>query len=353
MLARLARELPIGDYLYEPKWDGFRALAFAWGQGDTALAELQSRHGRPLGRYFPEITEALAAVAVPGRELVVDGEIVIAGPAGFDFAALMMRIHPAGSRVARLRAEAPARFIAFDLLALDGVDLTTAPFADRRRRLEALLAGAPAPLRLTPATSDPAEARAWLARFHGQGIDGVVAKDRALTYQPGRRAMVKVKHEETVDCVVAGMRLRPAGDAAGAGVASLLLGLYDGDVLRHVGVTSSFTEARRGELLRALAPLVTGVAGHPWEHGFNLGRSPMGRLPGAAGRWDAGEMARDWLPLRPARVCEVTYDQRDGQRFRHPARFLRWRDDRDPRSCRLEQLAAGGPTPADLVGIER
>jgi ATP-dependent DNA ligase len=353
MLARLARELPVGDYIYEPKWDGFRALAFA-GVPDGAAVEvaLQSRHGRPLGRYFPELTDALLSLARDRRGFVLDGEIVIAGPEGFDFAALLNRIHPAATRVDRLRAETPASFIAFDLLALDGADLMSEPFAERRRALEALLEGGPAPLLVTPATADPAEAQAWLRDFHGRGVDGVVAKARALPYEPGKRRMVKVKHEETVDCVVAGLRLRRDPDPGGeprVSVASLLLGLYDGECLRHVGVTSSFTEARRLELLHELAPLVVTAAGHPWERGFNLGPSPMGRLPGSAGRWDAGEMDRDWVPLRPSRVCEITYDQRDGERFRHPGRFLRWRDDRDPRSCTMDQLASLGPTPARLL----
>jgi ATP-dependent DNA ligase len=355
MLARLARELPVGDYIYEPKWDGFRAVAFAQCQsGREPQVEIQSRHGRPLGRYFPELTEALTSLAASRGGLVIDGEIVIAGPGGFEFAALLNRIHPAASRVDRLSAETPASFIAFDLLALDGADLMAAPFADRRRALEALLADARPPLLLTPATSDVTDANAWLRDFHGRGVDGVVAKGRALRYEPGRRTMVKVKHEETVDCVVAGMRLRRDPDSSGGfrvSVASLLLGLYDGDggSLRHVGVASTFTLERRLELLDELAPLVVGAEGHPWEHDFNLGPSPMGRLPGSAGRWAAAEMERDWVPLCPSRVCEITYGQRDGERFRHPGRFLRWRDDREPRSCTLEQLAFLGPAPAALL----
>jgi ATP-dependent DNA ligase len=360
MLARLARELPLGNFWYEPKWDGLRALGFVTREA----IDLRSRHGRPLGRYFPEIVAALGALAEAGSDgdaappLVVDGEIVVPAAGGFDFAALLGRIHPAASRVEKLRRESPARLVVFDLLAAGGASLLDAPFAERRARL-ARVFSSPAgdALSLTPATEDPAVARRWLDAFHGRGIDGIVAKDRALTYQPGRRAMVKVKREATVDCVVAGVRVATVEDGAGAGppagpvpvTASLLLGLYDGSVLRHVGVASSFTDARRRELVALWAPFVTGPEGHPWEHGFNVGRSPMGRLPGSAGRWDAADMERDWIPLRPALVCEVAYDQRDGARFRHPARFVRWRPDRDPRSCALDQLEELGAPPVELL----
>jgi ATP-dependent DNA ligase len=246
----------------------------------------------------------------------------------------------------------------FDVLVAGGASLLDAPFAARRARLARLVSRDPgALLSLTPATDDPALARRWLQAFHGRGIDGIVAKARGLTYQPGRRAMVKVKHEATVDCVVAGVRVAAVEEGGGAGspgrrvpvTASLLLGLHDGGVLRHVGVTSSFTDARRRELVEIWAPLVTRPEGHPWQHGFNLGRSPMGRLPGSAGRWEAGEMERDWIPLRPELVCEVAYDQRDGARFRHPARFVRWRPDRDPRSCALDQLGDLGAPPTELL----
>ena len=347
MLARLERVLPAGDYFYEPKWDGFRALAFvdpAAARG--AAVDLRSRHGRALGRYFPELVEALRA---PGRSFVLDGEIVVARPDRFDFAALLTRIHPAGSRVERLRREAPATFIAFDLLARDGEDLRPAPFAARRAALVALLAGAASgALTVTPATADLERARGWLERYHGRGIEGVIAKARDLPYQPGKRAMIKVKREHTVDVVVAGLRLRRARDGR-LTLGSLLLGLHDGVVLRHVGVSATFTAQQRRELLGALAPLVVPPEGHPWEHGFNVGRSPMGRLPGSAGRWDAGEMVRDWVPLAPVRVCEVAYDQRDGARFRHPARLVRWRPDRDPASCGFDQLASDQASPAEVL----
>jgi ATP-dependent DNA ligase len=323
MLAELRRELPVGDYLYEPKWDGLRCLAFV----ESGEVDLRSRHGRPLGRYFPELTSALAAL---GRRLVADGEIVIAGERGFDFAALLNRTHPAASRVARLSRETPATLVVFDLLELDGVPLGV--FAERRRALVQLFPSS-GPLQATPATADPEVARGWLDRA-GKGIDGVVAKSLDLPYQPGKRAMIKVKRERTADCVVAGFRLA-AGERA---VASLLLGLWDGAELRHVGVSSSFTRERRRQLFDELRPLITDLSGHPWERGFNVGRSPMGRLPGAAGRWDPDEMEADWIPLRPELVVEVAYDHLDDRRFRHPARWVRWRPDREARSCTFEQL---------------
>jgi ATP-dependent DNA ligase len=329
MLGRLVRELPSGDYLYEPKWDGFRCLAFR--DGDDV--DLRSRNQRPLARYFPEIVEAL--LALPSQELALDGELVVATPGGLDFQALLARLHPAASRVARLSAETPASLVAFDLLALDGEDLQQRPFHERRRRLASLLEYAQPPLFLTPATDDAQRAAGWLDRFQGAGIDGVVAKHPELRYEPGRRSMVKVKHERTADCVVAGFRWlvdRPLPS-------SLLLGLYDdAEHLAHVGIASAFSEARRRELLEQLRSHVVPLAGHPWEHGFLLSGGAAGRLPGSAGRWAPDEMAQDWTPLAPRLVCEVAYDQLDGLRFRHPARFRRWRPDRDPGSCRLEQL---------------
>jgi ATP-dependent DNA ligase len=237
--------------------------------------------------------------------------------------------------VARLSGETPATFVAFDLLAEGSEDLRQRPFEERRARLAALLAGAAAPLRLTPATRDPAVARGWLHAADGAGIDGVIAKRRDLSYAPGRRALVKVKPERTVDCVVAGLRAF-AGEPV---VASLLLGLWDEDALRHVGVASSFPERERRALFADLARLVVPLAGHPWELGFNVASSPTGRLAGSAGRWDPREMNLDWTPLAPERVVEVAYDRLDDLRFRHPARLVRWRPDRDPGSCRLDQLA--------------
>jgi ATP-dependent DNA ligase len=320
MLARLARELPRDGFLYEPKWDGFRCLAFRAGDE----VELRSRHDRPLGRYFPELVESVRAL--PAARVVLDGEIV---PDDDDFTSLMARIHPAASRIERLRRESPATFVAFDLLAVGDVDLRSRAFADRRASLERVLAHAHGPIALTPLTGDEAVAAAWL-----EDHEGVVAKHETLAYQAGKRAMVKVKAERTADCVVAGFRWL----VDRALPSSLLLGLHDdGGVLHHVGVASSFSEAQRVELLGVLGPLVTPLEGHPWERGFLRAGGPTGRLPGAAGRWTP-EMTMDWTPVAPDRVCEVAYDQRDGSRFRHPARFIRWRPDRDPRSCSLDQL---------------
>ncbi len=330
MLARLARELPPGDFAYEPKWDGFRCLVFA----EAGAVDLRSRHGRPFARYFPELTEAIAALPRPA---VLDGEIVVPREGGLAFEPLLARLHPSPSRVARLARETPAAIVLFDLLAEGAEDLRPRPLVERRARLEALLGGAPAALRITPATGDAAIARGWLDRPIGCGIDGVVAKRRDLPYEAGRRGWVKVKREQTADCVVAGFRTY-AGEPAL--VASLLLGLWDpAGALVHVGVSSSFPDAERRALFERLRPLAVPLAGHPWERGFNVGASPVGRLAGSAGRWDPAEMSLDWSAIVPAHVAEVAYDQLDGLRFRHPARFVRWRPDREPRSCALEQLA--------------
>jgi ATP-dependent DNA ligase len=327
MLARLARELPVGDLLYEPKWDGFRCLAFAHG----GAVDLRSRHQRPLGRYFPELVAALAALREPAA---IDGEIVSAAPGG-GFEALLARLHPSPSRVARLARTSPATLVAFDLLALGGDDLRARPFAERRARLERLVTGAAPAVQLTPATEDPALARAWLGAPFGSGIDGVVAKRKDLPYTAGRRTMVKVKRERTADCVVAGFRTYADVPA----VASLLLGLWDGaGALVHVGVSSSFPDADRFALFDRLSRAGVPLAGHPWEKGFNLGASPVGRLAGSAGRWDPAEMTLDWTAVAPSAVAEVAYDQLDRLRFRHPARFVRWRPDREACSCTLDQL---------------
>jgi ATP-dependent DNA ligase len=331
MLARLARELPGGGHAYEPKWDGFRCLAFV-GPG---AVDLRSRHQRPLARYFPELVEALGWLGPRGA--VLDGEIVVTGPRGLDFTLLLDRLHPSRSRVARLRAETPAALVAFDLLAEGEEDLRPRPFSERRVRLEALLRGAPPPLRPTPLTLDRGLARRWLGAPGGAGIDGVVAKPLDAPYVPGKRALVKVKPERTADCVVAGFRTY-AGEPA---VASLLLGLHAAGALVHVGVASSFPERTRRALFDALRPLSVPLAGHPWERGFNLSPSPVGRLRGSAGRWDPAEMTQDWNAIRPERVVEVAYDRLDGGRFRHPARFVRWRPDREAASCTFDQLAAG------------
>jgi ATP-dependent DNA ligase len=339
MLARLARELPADGYLYEPKWDGFRCLAFR----DGAEVDLRSRNDRPLARYFPEVVEAL--LALPEPRLALDGELVVARDGGLDFPSLLGRIHPAQSRVERLRRESPAGYVAFDVLAAGAEDVRTTPFVERRALLARLLTSARPPLYLTPLTDDVNVASGWLERFRGGGIDGIVAKHRELRYDAGARRMVKVKTEHTADCVVAGFRWqldRPA-------VASLLLGLYDTDSeLCHVGVAASFRDEQRRELAEELLPLAVMLDDHPWARGFLLGGGATGRLAGAAGRWTP-EMEHDWVPVRPGRVCEVAYDQLDGHRFRHAARFVRWRPDRDARSCTLDQLETAAPDVVELL----
>jgi ATP-dependent DNA ligase len=328
MLARLTRELPSGDLTFEPKWDGFRTLAFIEG-GDI---DLRSRHDRPLARYFPEVVAGLGA-ATHGLDVALDGEIVLAGDGSRDFGRLMSRLHPAASRVEQLSRESPAAFIAFDILAVDDDDLRDRPFIERRARLEDLLAAAAPPVFITAATRDRAEAEAWLATYRGEGVDGVVAKPDDLGYEPGRRSMIKVKLERTVDCVVAGLRLFP-----GPAVSSLILGLYDDDGrLHHVGVVTNLPVAERIRLVGELAPLAIDLEDHPWRDGFIIGASPLGRLKGSAARWTP-DMEHDWVPLRPTVVAEVAVDQVDGDRFRHPARLHRWRRDRTPESCTLDQL---------------
>ncbi len=341
MLARLAREIPADGFLYEPKWDGFRCLVFRNGED----VDLRSRHDRPLSRYFPELVAGSRSLATD--RFVLDGEIVVASPAGSDFAALLARLHPAASRVERLRRETPAAFIAFDLLAVGDEDLTPRPFAERRSLLSALLADAAPPIHLTPLTDAPALAADWLARYEGGGVDGVVAKHAGLPYRPGVRAMVKVKRERTADCVVAGFRWLVDRPLLG----SLMLGLYDdAGRLEHVGVVTGFTDRHRQELTDEFGPLVVPLEGHPWEHGFLLQGGPTGRLKGSAGRWTP-EMQRDWIPVAPERVCEAGYDQLDGRRFRHPARFRRWRPDREPRSCTFEQFESTTEPLAELLTL--
>jgi ATP-dependent DNA ligase len=327
MLAALTRDLPEGDdWYFEPKWDGFRCLVFR--EGDAV--DLRSRNQRPFARYFPEIVDALRAVACD--RFVLDGELVVLGGSSFDFTALLSRLHPAASRVARLSRETPASYVAFDALAVDDEDLRAASFSERRSRLESLLHDAP--VMITPSTRSRDVARAWLAGAHGGGIDGVVAKRADLRYDPGRRAMTKVKPERTIDCVVGGFRYLSGRAVLG----SLLLGLYDeAGALRHIGVASSFSAATRQTLLAELDRHVMPLAGHPWQQGFGIDPSPVGRLKGAAGRWTP-DLEADWVPVRPDLVCEVAIDQTDGARLRHPARFRRWRPDRDARSCTLDQV---------------
>jgi ATP-dependent DNA ligase len=331
MLAKLADELPAeGAFLYEPKWDGFRAIVF---RGGSELY-IQSRDSRPLDRYFPELRDALLERLPKG--CVVDGEIVIATPKGLDFDALQLRLHPAQSRVAKLAKETPSSFVAFDLLAAGGKNLMATPLAERRQRLEALLATVEPPVHLTPATRERGIAADWLKRFEGAGLDGVIAKPDQSPYLPGKRAMIKVKHARTADCVVAGFRWHKSGKDA---VGSLLLGLYDDKgVLHHVGVTSSFTMPMRKQLVKELAPLrKNAFENHPWREWAQAAESETQRMPGAQSRWSAGKDL-SWEPLRIERVCEVKYDHLQGDRFRHGAVFLRWRPDKPPEDCRYDQL---------------
>jgi ATP-dependent DNA ligase len=340
MLAAPQAALPEGDgWAYEPKWDGFRCIVFR--DGDELF--LQSRDLRPLERYFPELTAPLLA-ALPDRA-VVDGEVVIAGPRGLDFDALLLRIHPAASRVRLLAAETPASFVAWDLLALGDDDLRERPFAERR---EALVAGIDADVpavHVTPLTRDVALARDWFDRFEGAGLDGVIAKRLDGRYQPAKRGWVKVKHARTADVAVAGFRWHK--DEAGSGVGSLIVGLHDdAGTLHHAGVASGFTAARRRELVEELAPLREGALdGHPWRDWASpeLAEAAYGqRMPGATSRWNRGKDL-SWEPLRVELVAEVAYDHLQGDRFRHATRLVRWRPDRRPEGCRYDQLEATPP----------
>ena len=331
MLAKLTADLPVADgFFYEPKWDGFRAIVFR-SQSDVFI---QSRDLRPLDRYFPELHDALIERLPAG--CVLDGEIVIVTAKGLDFDALQLRLHPAASRVAKLAKETPSAFVAFDLLAEEGRDLRGLTQAERRAKLEKMLAGARSPLHLTPATRDVAIARDWLARFEGAGLDGVIAKPEAAAYQPGKRAMLKIKHARTADCAVAGFRWHKSGNDA---IGSLLLGLYDNrGTLHHVGVTSAFSMARRRELVTELAPLRQGALDdHPWKDRAGASGAGTTRMPGGQSRWSAGKDL-SWEPLRVERVCEVRYDHMQGDRFRHGTTFTRWRPDKPARDCRYDQL---------------
>jgi ATP-dependent DNA ligase len=342
MLAKLADEIPGGaGWSYEPKWDGFRAIVFR-GPSDVFI---QSRDLRPLDRYFPELHEVFLRELPDG--CVVDGEIVIATAHGLDFDALQLRLHPAASRVAKLASETPAAFVAFDLLAVDGHDVREEPQQERRARLEALIGKGSAGIHLTPATRDRGVAIEWLARFEGAGLDGVVAKPETGSYQPGKRAMVKVKHARTADCVVAGFRWFKGTDDA---VGSLLLGLYDeAGTLHHVGVTSAFSMEMRRQLARELAPLrKDALSGHPWRDWADAGAGGEARMPGGQSRWSAGKDL-SWEPLRVERVCEVKYDHLQGPRFRHATIFLRWRPDRQPQDCRYDQLDVTAPFELEKV----
>jgi len=342
MLAKSVDGIPepgsvAGGLSYEPKWDGFRAIVF---RGGNELF-IQSRDLRPLDRYFPELHDALLTGLPDG--CVLDGEIVIATPRGLDFDRLQLRLHPAASRVAKLAKETPAAFVAFDVLAVDGRDVRDLAQSERRTCLEQLLEGVAPPIHLTPMTHEAAEASEWLARFEGAGLDGVIAKLASGTYQPGKRAMIKVKHVRTADCVVAGFRWHKAGRDERVG--SLLLGLYDDEGgLHHVGVTSSFTMTMRRELVTELAPLREhALEQHPWREWAEAGGgAETTRMPGGQSRWSAGKDL-SWEPLRIERVCEVKYDHMQGPRFRHAAVFQRWRLDRQPRDCGYDQLEVTAP----------
>ena len=341
MLAKLTEAVPEGHFLFEPKWDGFRAIVFRGGRGEIFI---QSRDLRPLDRYFPELSAALLEQLPDG--CAVDGEIVIATPKGLDFDALQMRLHPAASRVAKLALDTPSSFVAFDLLAADGADLRERPQTARRAELERLLAHAQPPVHLTPLTRDRTQAIEWLAKFDGAGLDGVIAKPAHGIYEPGKRAMIKIKHARTADCVVAGFRWHKTGPNELVG--SLLLGLFDdAGHLHHVGVTSSFTMAARRALATELEPLRAGALdGHPWRA---WAASDGGtRMPGGQSRWSAGKDL-SWEPLRIARVCEVKYDHMQGDRFRHAAVFQRWRPDRQPQDCRYDQLEVTTPFELEKV----
>ena len=343
MLAKPARELPAeGPFLYEPKWDGFRAIVFRGGSD----VFIQSRDLRPLDRYFPELHDVFLTTLPDG--CVIDGEIVIATPHGLDFGALQMRLHPAASRVEKLSQETPARFVAFDVLAAGGKDVRHTPQVERRVLLETLLAKAMPPVHVTPVTRDRALAVEWLARFEGAGLDGVIAKPELAVYQPGKRAMIKVKHARTAECVVAGFRWYKNGKNTLVG--SLLLGLYDDNgALHHVGVTSAFTMAARKQLALELKPLrANALEKHPWREWADAGGSDGTRMPGGQSRWSAGKDL-SWEPLRIARVCEVKYDHMQGDRFRHAAVFLRWRQDKKPKDCRYDQLEVTTPYELEKV----
>ncbi len=341
MLAKPVKDLPDGPYSFEPKWDGFRSIIFR----DGGEVEIGSRNERPMTRYFPEIVDGIIS-QLPER-CVIDGEIVVPDGDGrqLDFEALLQRIHPAASRVALLATQTPARFVAFDLLALGDTDYTEVPFADRRSALEDALRHVRAPLHVTPVTTDHGLARRWFSQFEGAGLDGIIAKPLSGTYEQDRRVMFKVKHERTADCVVAGYRVHKSGPDA---IGSLLLGLYtDAGKLASVGVVGAFPMAQRRELFTELQPLVTAFAGHPWDWG-QLSAGTRHPREAETSRWNAGKDL-SFTPLRPERVVEVRYDHMEGTRFRHTTQFVRWRPDRDPHSCTYAQLEE--PVSFDLASL--
>ena len=333
MLAKPTAAIPTGDYVFEPKWDGFRSIVFR--DGDEV--EIGSRNEKPMTRYFPELVAAIRA-ELPER-CVIDGEIVIPDADGkqLDFDALLQRIHPAASRVELLAGQTPAHFVAFDLLALGDEDYTERPFSERRAALAGVVAGANAPsvsIHLTPATTDRELASGWFSQFEGAGLDGLIAKPAAGSYEPDKRTMLKIKHERTADCVVAGYRTHKSGDDV---IGSLLLGLYKDDgKLASVGVVGAFPMERRRELFGELQPLVTTFEGHPWNWAQHQAGERTPRKAEAS-RWNANKDL-SFIPLRPERVLEVRYDHMEGPRFRHTAQFVRWRPDREPGSCTYAQL---------------
>jgi ATP-dependent DNA ligase len=339
MLAKAVRDIPPGMF-YEGKWDGFRTIVFR--DGDEV--ELGSRNERPMTRYFPEVVASVKA-NLPER-CVVDGEIVVIQGDRLAFESLLLRVHPAESRVNLLAREIPASFVAFDLLALGDESLTEEPFSRRRERLEAALADARPPVHIAAGTTDVEVARSWFRQFEGAGLDGIVAKPFDVPYKPDQRAMFKIKHERTADCVVAGYRWHKSGPVVG----SLLLGIYNSaGALQHVGVAASFPMKRRQELVEELKPYeMADFSGHPWAEWAQAEAHMGGRMPGALSRWNAKKDLA-WVPIRPELVCEVTYEHMEGTRFRHTAHFQRWRPDRDPRSCTYEQLEE--PVRYDLAQV--
>jgi ATP-dependent DNA ligase len=349
MLAKRVDELPSeGDWVFEPKWDGFRALVFR--DGDEIL--IQSRDEKPLNRYFPELLDPLRT-SLPSR-CVLDGEIVIVKNNELDFDALQLRLHPAASRVNLLSRQTPASFVFFDLLCLGDRDLRGEPFQTRRRELESLISLAPPPIHLTPASGDRSVASDWFRRFEGAGLDGVIAKSISGVYEANKRVMLKVKHERDCDCVVAGFRWHKKGERTLVG--SLLLGLFDdAGVLQHVGVCASFSTAKRWELAEFLEPYRTNaLATHPWkrwadeEADEEIEHGEAKRMPGGQSRWSQGKDL-SWEPLRPELVVEVAYDHMQGNRFRHTAQFRRWRTDKTPTDCTFAQLEVVPPQELAMI----
>ena len=338
MLAKRVSELPTGeDWIFEPKWDGFRALVFRDGEEIF----IQSRDEKPLNRYFPELIDPLRSV-LPSR-CVLDGEIVIVREDELDFDALQLRLHPAASRVKLLSQQTPSSFVFFDVLCIDDRDLRKEPFRDRRGELQSVLRSASPPIHLTPATEDRKLAEDWFQRFEGAGLDGVIAKSASGSYEPNKRVMLKVKHERECDCVVAGFRWHKKGDQTLVG--SLLLGLFDNGKLQHVGVCASFTTEKRKQLVDFLKPYrKDALANHPWQAWAEQGSGDgePSRMPGGQSRWSQGKDL-SWEPLRAELVVEVAYDHMQGDRFRHTAQFRRWRKDKNPTDCTYDQLEVVPP----------